>query len=56
MSWRKSSYSGPDTDCVEALLDQVVRVRDTKDRPGGTLDIHPDTWAALLQELKSEPR
>ncbi|MEV6619362.1 DUF397 domain-containing protein [Amycolatopsis sp. NPDC051106] len=52
MHWRKSSHSA-DADCVEVALAQVVRIRDTKDRPGGTLEIPTRSWEAFLQRNAS---
>ncbi|MEV6830619.1 DUF397 domain-containing protein [Amycolatopsis sp. NPDC051102] len=51
-NWRKSSYSGPEAECVEVALAEVVRIRDTKDRPGGTLEITTRSWDALLTDLR----
>ncbi|MGW9214068.1 DUF397 domain-containing protein [Embleya sp. NPDC055664] len=47
--WRKSTYSGGNSDCVEAagLLDQVG-VRDTKDRRIGHLAIPAGSWNSLV--------
>ncbi|MEU4518301.1 DUF397 domain-containing protein [Amycolatopsis sp. NPDC024027] len=52
MTWRKSTYSGQEADCVEVALAPVVRIRDTKDRPGGTLETSTRSWDALLAELR----
>ena len=52
MIWRKSTYSGQEAECVEVALAQVVRIRDTKDRPGGTLEITARSWDALLADLR----
>ncbi|WP_310887604.1 DUF397 domain-containing protein [Streptomyces shenzhenensis] len=54
MTWRKSSYSGPDGgECVEvADLDHEVAVRDSKDPGAGQFAVAPGTWAAFLRELK----
>ena len=46
--WRKSTYSGQEADCVEVSLAQVVRIRDTKDRAGGMLEISTRSWDAFL--------
>ncbi|GAA0509027.1 DUF397 domain-containing protein [Saccharopolyspora thermophila] len=53
--WRKSSRSnGNGGACVEvAVTPEVVGVRDTKDRDGGTLTFTPDRWAAFLTALKN---
>jgi hypothetical protein len=53
VTWRKSSYSGQEAECVEVALAQVVRIRDTKDRPGGTLEIPTRSWDAFLQRKAS---
>ncbi|MET8847252.1 DUF397 domain-containing protein [Amycolatopsis sp. NPDC004625] len=37
---------------MEASLAQVVRIRDTKDRPGGTLETSTRSWDALLTDLR----
>ncbi|QWF76679.1 DUF397 domain-containing protein [Amycolatopsis sp. CA-230715] len=50
--WRTSSYSGQQGDCVEVKLDTAIGVRDTKDRTGGDLDLHPSAWNALLTRLR----
>ncbi len=56
MTWRKSSYSGPEAECVEVALAQVVRIRDTKDRSGGTLEISTRSWDAFLRLSAATPR
>jgi hypothetical protein len=48
--WRTSSYSGKD-DCVEVALGPAAKIRDTKDRSGGTLEISTRSWDALLSAL-----
>ncbi|WP_369690208.1 DUF397 domain-containing protein [Nocardia sienata] len=49
--WRKSTYSGPDGNCVEVafLVDGNVAVRDTKDHGSGpVLAFAPGEWAEFL--------
>ncbi|MEU0873204.1 DUF397 domain-containing protein [Nocardia brasiliensis] len=49
--WRKSTYSGPDGNCVEVafLIDGEVAVRDTKDHGyGPVLAFAPGQWDAFL--------
>ena len=51
-NWRKSSYSGVQGDCVEvAPGHELVGVRDTKDRDGGTLVFSRRQWDAFVQKL-----
>lgn len=51
-TWRKSSYSGSQTACVEVALDpRTARVRDTKLRECGHLEVSPTAWQALLERL-----
>jgi hypothetical protein len=53
--WRKSSYSANNGDCVEvAATPADVHVRDTKDRPSGTLDFDPDSWRTFVGWLKPQ--
>ncbi|WP_141748504.1 DUF397 domain-containing protein [Amycolatopsis mediterranei] len=50
--WRKSSYSGAQTNCVEVQLGPVSQIRDTKDRSGGTLTVGSAAWGAFLRKAK----
>nr|WP_132876748.1 DUF397 domain-containing protein [Tamaricihabitans halophyticus] len=52
MTWRTSSYSGDNGDCVEvARAEDTVYLRDTKNRAGDHLTIPCSAWRALLTEL-----
>ncbi|MFG1921087.1 DUF397 domain-containing protein [Cryptosporangium sp. NPDC048952] len=51
--FRKSSYSTQDN-CVEVALGvEVVRVRDTKDRDGGTLAVPSGSWRTFADACKA---
>lgn len=55
--WRKSTYSGPDGNCVEVafLADGNVAVRDTKDHGNGpVLAFAPGEWAEFLSGISAE--
>ncbi|MCI2420406.1 DUF397 domain-containing protein [Saccharopolyspora sp. K220] len=55
VGWHKSSYSGEESNCVEVGTgSEVVGVRDTKDRDGGTLAFGPRAWAGFLASVKAE--
>ena len=54
-SWRKSSYSGNGGgDCVEVgHVQDVIAVRDTKDRTGPMLGFAPEAWRRFTDRVKS---
>ena len=53
-TWRTSSRSANNSYCVEvALTSEVVGVRDTKARDGGTLVFNRQQWTSFLAGLKS---
>ncbi|MEV0678264.1 DUF397 domain-containing protein [Actinosynnema sp. NPDC050436] len=51
-TWRKSSSSGGNSDCVEvAHTRSAVAVRDSKN-PGTALTVPRSTWSAFLAVLR----
>ncbi|SNR37807.1 protein of unknown function [Haloechinothrix alba] len=50
--WRTDSYSGGSGQCVEVSFGDTARVRDTKDRQGGVLDLSDAAWRAFTTALK----
>ncbi|MEV4645684.1 DUF397 domain-containing protein [Saccharopolyspora sp. NPDC049357] len=54
-AWRKSSRSANNSYCVEvAVTDEVVGVRDTKDRESGTLAFSRERWNDFLSGLRNQ--
>jgi hypothetical protein len=53
-SWRKSSYSGNDSNCVEiAYGDAMVGVRDSKNPEAGQLELSGDAFRSFVIYLKA---
>jgi len=52
VTWRKSSYSANEGECVEVSVARCVGVRDTKDRSSGQLTVARDAWCELLGRLR----
>ncbi|MEU1675990.1 DUF397 domain-containing protein [Streptomyces roseifaciens] len=55
LTWRKSSYSGHQTDCLEAATEPptgTVPVRDSKNPHGPTLVLPAGAWAAFVSHVK----
>ncbi|MBA0126904.1 DUF397 domain-containing protein [Haloechinothrix sp. YIM 98757] len=50
-TWRKSSRSTQTDNCVEVSLSRSARVRDTKDRDGGTVQVPFTAWRAFTASL-----
>ena len=54
VSWRKSTYSNAQGDCVEVgTAAHAILVRDTANRSGATLTIPAPVWQALLAEVRA---
>ena len=53
-TWRKSSYSGSQANCVEVaeLPDGGRAVRDSKDRSGPVLTFTREEWRAFIEGAK----
>lgn len=52
-SWKKSSYSTGQNNCVESAADsRGVQVRDTKDRTIPAVVISPAAWSAFVGLLR----
>jgi hypothetical protein len=53
-TFRKSSYSGPESHCVEvAATDSAVLVRDSKHADSPVLAFDRPAWAAFLAAVKA---
>lgn len=51
-SWRKSSYTNQETNCVEVSWTPAsTRVRDTKKRDQGHLEVPATAFRALIERL-----
>jgi hypothetical protein len=55
ISWKKSSYSAANGDCVEVarLADDRIGVRDSKNAARPALGFTPAGWRAFIREIKS---
>ena len=53
-SWRKSSYSNAESNCLEvAGRPGSVAVRDSKDPDGPALAFRPGGWTVFLHRLRN---
>ncbi|USX49327.1 DUF397 domain-containing protein [Lentzea sp. HUAS12] len=52
-TWRKSSYTAPDNNCVElAVSNSQAAIRDSKDPGGGMLNVSTSAWSRFLMQVK----
>jgi Domain of unknown function (DUF397) len=53
-TWRKSSYSSGQGNCVEVCLSEpgAVAVRDSKDQAGPELAVSGQAWSAFVLGVK----
>lgn len=54
--WRLSSYSEPDQACVEVLIADPVRVRDSRYEAGGEVRFVASAWGELTAALADSAR
>ena len=52
LTWRKSSFSGSQANCVEVAARDRVLVRDTKNKSGAVLRFTPAAWRRFANEVK----
>jgi hypothetical protein len=52
LTWRKSSFSGSQANCVEVAARDRVLVRDTKNKSGAVLRFTPAAWRRFADEVK----
>jgi hypothetical protein len=54
LTWRKSSYSAANGDCVEtASCDGAVLIRDTKTRQHGHVTVLAEEWREFVAGLRN---
>jgi hypothetical protein len=54
ISWRKSSFSTGQNDCVEvARTPAAVLIRDSKNPASGNLTVTAHTWESLITSIRN---
>jgi hypothetical protein len=54
-NWRKSTRSGSNGQCVEARrMDNMVQIRDSKNKSGPVLSFTLDEWTAFTGGVKDD--
>ncbi|MFC3898148.1 DUF397 domain-containing protein [Lentzea rhizosphaerae] len=54
-TWRKSSYTAPDNNCVElAVSETEAAMRDSKDPDGGSFAVGAGAWLSFLAYTKAD--
>lgn len=57
LHWRKSTYSGDSSNCVEiATTPTTILVRDSKNPAGPRLALPPTAWADFLSHVANADR
>ena len=51
-TWRKSSFSGSQANCVEVAAADRVLVRDTENKSGAVLRFTPAAWRQFAAQVK----
>ena len=51
-TWRTSSFSGSQANCVEVAAADRVLVRDTKNKSGAVLRFTPAAWRQFAAQVK----
>ncbi len=52
LTWRKSSFSGSQANCVEIAASGRVLIRDTKNNSGPVLRFTPAAWRTFADQIK----
>jgi hypothetical protein len=52
LTWRKSSFSGSEANCVEVAASDRVLVRDTKNNSGAVLRFTSAAWRKFADQVK----